>query len=272
MSDTIITPVGRLVSGNPFEANTTDFHGKPLTDNNNQPRVEYFCGLAIAKADFGPLWQQLSAVGQAEMGQYLNHPSFAWKIADGDGKDNQGNLNSLKEGWAGCYVLRATSGYAPKVLDQIGNYLNDPASVKRGYYVRFGISCSGNKNPQYPGIYVNLQYVQLCGYGPEIQSGPDAAASVKAAPAFVLPAGASTTPIAPSGAPAMPQQGRPQGGAPQFPQPQGAPVPTQGAPAYGTAPALGAPTPSTMTYPSSVTPPGGPTAPAYDFVQGNMPQ
>ena len=47
----ILTPVGRMVQGSPFEEQTTDMKGKQLTNAQGQPRSEYF--FAIAQAPRG---------------------------------------------------------------------------------------------------------------------------------------------------------------------------------------------------------------------------
>jgi hypothetical protein len=76
------------------------------------------------------------------------------------------------------------------------------ALLSAGYYVRVSGTVEGNANAQRPGIYVNLDMVELSAYGPEIVSGPDAGEAFGAAPT-ALPAGASPTPLTPppTGAP-----------------------------------------------------------------------
>jgi hypothetical protein len=54
----------------------------------------------------------------------------------------------------------------------------------------------GNNSPVRPGVYLNLTMVELCGYGPEIKTGPDGAAVFGGTPAGALPPGASATPLA----------------------------------------------------------------------------
>jgi hypothetical protein len=195
-----------MVQGSPFEAKDTDLYGKPLTDSKNQPRVEYYVGVAIEKNQFlQEVWPHMVNAANATMAAHVSSPKFAWKIIDGDGVDDKGAPYSVREGFAGNYILKCCSGFAPKVVDQQGNYLHAVDSVKRGYYTRVGVTFTGNQNPQYPGIYVNLHFLQLCGYGPEISTGPDVTAMVKSAPSYALPPGASATPVAPTGAPAVPQ-------------------------------------------------------------------
>lgn len=202
----ILTPVGRLVQGDPFRPNTKDQMGNPLVHKNGpnagQPKVVYFCAIAIPKNDPGlpDLFAKLQAAAQQGFpgGQY-NQLNFAWKVTDGDGMDKQGVPQANKEGFRGCYVFRFSSSFAPKCYTAGGaSLLTDPESIKRGYYIRIYGTTSGNENMQNPGIYLNLGMVELIGYGQEIKSGPDGAAVFGGAPVGQLPPGASATPLAPA--------------------------------------------------------------------------
>ena len=91
-----VTPVGRLVAGDPWRAGDRDVNGNPLTiksgPNIGQPRVEYYVALAIRKDDpglpelFGKIIQAahegfpdlVDAQGNVVGGK------FAWKFVDGD--------------------------------------------------------------------------------------------------------------------------------------------------------------------------------------------
>jgi hypothetical protein len=128
------------------------------------------------------------------------HPNFAYKVIDGDGPDQNGKLNSTKDGFAGHWVVRFASSYPPRLF-YAGRYaaneqIQEKGAIKRGYYVRVSGTVEGNANAQRPGIYVNLDMVELSAYGPEIVSGPDAGEAFGAAPT-ALPAGASPTPLTP---------------------------------------------------------------------------
>jgi len=210
----ILTPVGRLVAGDVFKANTTDAQGRPLTiksgPNAGQPRTEYYFALAIPKTDpsyDAEVMQKLQATAKAGFptmfdanGQCVR-PDFAWKVVDGDSNiPNQNNtIPSTKEGYPGHWVLSFKGGFPPKVYSKGGEaVITDPEQVKRGYYVRVYGSVAANGDNQKPGVYLNPSMVELVGYGDEINNGPDGVAVFGGAPAANLPAGASATPVAPT--------------------------------------------------------------------------
>jgi len=213
----ILTPVGRLVQGSPFVANTTDATGNPLTYKTGpkmgQPREDYYMAIAVPKTDPGvnELMQKMQQAAQTGFpGGQFNAPNFAWKFMDGDGVDANGQPYSMREGFAGCYVFKFSGGYAPKCYSAGGAaLLTDPESIKRGYYIRIYGSTTGNNSAQQPGIYLNHSMVELIGYGEEIISGPDGAAVFGGAPAGALPPGASATPMAPATPMAQPVQATP---------------------------------------------------------------
>lgn len=248
------SPVGRFVQGDAFTAQTKDAQGNTRViksgPNAGQPAPQYFMAVAFAKNDpaFPPFLAVLKAQAAADFPALFpqgpngpcTHPRFSFKVVDGDGVDDNGKPNAQKEGHAGHWVVRFTSGFAPKVypsgkfgpMDQV----TDKNLLRRGYYVRIAGTTEGNSNAQKPGIYVNLQLVEICGYGPEIVSGPDASAAFKAAP--VLPAGAAPTPAAaPAPAPQAPppvqqaQTGAPYTGYMQQPAPAAPPAPPAPPPA-----------------------------------------
>jgi hypothetical protein len=208
----ILTPVGRLVAGDVFKANTTDAQGRPLTiksgANAGQPRTEYYFALAIPKTDPNYNTEVLAKLQTAAKagfptlfdanGQCIR-PDFAWKIVDGDSNvPNQNNtVPSTKEGYPGHWVLSFKSGFAPKVYTKGGEaVITDPEQVKRGYYVRVYGNIEANGDMQKPGVFLNPSMVELVGYSDEINSGPDGAVVFGGAPAANLPAGASATPLA----------------------------------------------------------------------------
>lgn len=229
MKQAFLTPVGRLVQGDPFEAQTKNMQGQPLMTMSGQPTQRYFIAVAFRKDDqaFGQFWQLLEQVGRASFPQLGQIPPpwdprcrFSWKVMDGDGVDDNGKPNSNKEGFAGHWVVKFSSSFAPRIF-HAGHYqpheqIQDPKTVKRGYFVRVSGSMEGNGNAQKPGVYVNLDMVEFAGIGPEIVSGPDAA-SVFGAQAGVLPQGAQPLPMhagavgGAAGLPGMaPTQGLPQ--------------------------------------------------------------
>ncbi|GAH16243.1 unnamed protein product, partial [marine sediment metagenome] len=161
MSNNIITPVGRIVQGDAFKPNTTNQLGQPLVDKHGQPRVDFFMALAVEKnnPDWPDFKAELDQVAAAAWpgGQSLA-PNFSFKIADGDGFDDHGKPNNAKEGFAGCWVLKASNGFAPQRVTTGGvSVINEGTGMlKRGDFARFVVTSSGNNNPQKPGIYINL--------------------------------------------------------------------------------------------------------------------
>lgn len=199
----ILSPVGRLVQGSVFEGNTTDNDGRPLTDRNGNSRTNYFVGLAVPKdsPDWAAFKAKIDAVASAAWPNQWNLPTFSNKIIDGDDTtpDMNGNRPCDKEGFAGHYVVRFSSGFAPQVYTKGGTaIITDQTAIKRGDYIRVYGSTSSNGNAQKPGVYVNLGMVEFIGHGVEISSGPSGAAIFGGAPAAHVPAGVSSTPVAPS--------------------------------------------------------------------------
>ena len=264
-----ISPVGRLVQGGmSLRVKNDMLTGKPKLDENGQQIHEQFLALAIRKDD--PAWPAFYAqiYNEARAGfphlldanGAITHPRFAWKIQDGDGVDSNGKSVADKEGFAGHWIVKMASRYAPKCF-HAGKY--DPAQqiqnpdevIKPGYYIRVAGVVSGNgveaNNKQaVPGLYISANLVELVGYGPIIQSGPDASKAFGTAPAPVLPPGASATPVA---APAAP------GAAP--PPPGGMAPPPAPAPAAA-APAPPAAAPAPLPPPAAAPAPLPPPAPA----------
>jgi hypothetical protein len=202
-----LTPVGRLVQGDCFEAQTKDSAGKPYLDKNNQPTQKYFVAVAFPKNDpaFAQIKVQFEQIARAEFPQLFPNggpcvnPNFSFKIIDGDGIDNNGKPNSSKEGFAGCWVLRASSSYPPKCF-AAGKYapheqLHPQAGVNpipRGHYVRLSGNVTGNGGGNgKPGLYVNVNMIEWARVGDVIVGGPDAASVFGGAP--------GATPAAPQG-------------------------------------------------------------------------
>lgn len=234
------SPVGRLVQGSVDEPQTKDAQGNPRViktgPNAGQPNPQYFIAVAFPKADpqgeFAAFWQVLQAQAAADFPNLFPqgaagacvHPNFSFKYIDGDGRDQNGKPNAEKEGFAGHHVIRFASSYPPRCF-HAGRYaaheqIQEKGAIKRGYFVRVNGSVEGNGNAQRPGLYVNLDMVELSAYGPEIVSGPDASQAFGGGPA-ALPAGASAAPLAPPSAPtgAVPGMPAPAPVAPGMPAP-----------------------------------------------------
>lgn len=260
-----LSPVGRIVQGDPFEPQTKDQMGAPLTiktgPNAGQPTQRYFIAVAFRKDDaaFGAFYQQMVQCGRTDFPQLFDaagnctHPKFSWKLADGDGVDENGKPNKNKEGFAGHWVVKFNSSFPPRCFYQ-GKYqphevIQDKNAIRRGYFVRVAGTMEGNNNPTKPGLYMNLGMVELVAQGQEIVSGPDANAVFGGAPVAALPAGATPLPSA------LPAPGQPvvMPGAPGTPSGYIAPA----------APAAPAPMPQAVApHPGFVAgPPAAPAAP-----------
>ncbi len=231
------TPLGRVVQGDAFEAQTKDGQGNLRVyksgPNVGQPNPQYFMAVAYPKQivdgatgqlvdnhEFNAFYALLDRVARTEWptlfptpGQPCVNPMFTFKVKDGDGTDRNGKSNATKEGFAGNWIVSFSSAYAPKVVRPlVPNPVNpqdwetltyDPATrakapVKRGDFVRVAGSATGNDSPNTPGLYVNLDMVELIAYGDEIVSGPDAAGAFGGGRPAALPAGAQAAIGAPS--------------------------------------------------------------------------
>ena len=238
MKSEFLTPVGRLVQGDPFEAQTKNMQGQPLMTQGGQPTQRYFIAVAFKKDDpaFAQLWGAIEQVGRGSFPALNIAPPwdpacrFSWKVMDGDGVDDNGKPNANKPGFAGHWIVKFSSSFPPKCF-YAGRYapheqITDPKAIPRGYYVRVAGTIEGNANPQKPGVYVNLNMVELAGGSASdvIVVGPDAASVFGGAP-VQLPPGVSAALPAASAAPL---------GLP------GAALPTLGIPA-STVPATGVP-------------------------------
>lgn len=238
-----LSPVGRLVQGGMTLRPKIDLNtNKPAVDEQGKPIMEQFLALAIAKNDpnlpaFYAIFNQeaQAAFPHLFVNGQCTHPRFAWKIQDGDGIDHNGKSVATKPGFAGHWIFKMQSRYAPKCF-HAGKY--DPAQqiqnpddvIKCGYYIRVAGTTSGNgvkpNDPKaVPGLYMSANLVELVAFGEVIQSGPDAAKAFGAVPLPAsLPPGAASAPVSAPGpvlaAPPLP-------GAPvAVPLPLPAPVPT----------------------------------------------
>jgi hypothetical protein len=282
MTTNFVSPVGRFVQGSLFELQTTDGTGAPIViktgPNAGQPGSRSFFAVAYAKTDplFAPFYAQMVAEAKAAFPAHFDaagnctHPSFAWKLMDGDGTDQNGKKNSEKEGFAGHWVIKFGGSFLPRVFyhgrtapqDQV----KDPNLCPRGYYIRVVGSMKGNQPSNKPGLYLNPDIVEVCGAGDIITSGPDAT-ELLGGVAMALPAGAQALPGLPAaGAPGLPGMAAP---APQPAALPGMPAPMAvpgsagalpGMPALAPTPAL----PAVAVAPAAL--PGLPVLPNHAAV------
>lgn len=217
----------RLIEGDVFTPRTTDRDGKPLTNKDGSPREEYYLGLAAPKGDAA--WGEVEAKLRAEANSYFapkgivpaNVRDFSWKFYDGDGVDGMGKpLADTNPARAGHMVLRMKNGFPPQVYVRAALLAQanpnhpelqgitiapgtkgpliqltkaDAAVCKKGYWYRAFGDAKGNESP---GIYVNVQGVELVGFGEEIHStaAKSGAAMFGDEDDTPVPNGASVTP------------------------------------------------------------------------------
>lgn len=233
MTDNIVTPVGRFVSGSITEKRTTDYENRPLPED----KQTYQFGIAIRKDDpgIGAVFTYIHGVAASV---HAAHPSvanfnldgYSWKVKDGDKPNTKGVVG---ENVAGCYVFFFSSSYPVRTCDA-SNADIAPADVYRGCYVDMVINANNNDlQGDRAGIYLNPVFMRMVAHGKPILGGVDAATAFGNAAPAALPPGASATPL-PGSAPSAVMTG----------------APTPAAPAHT------APTPATSA-----------PAPAHDFVQ-----
>ena len=252
-----ITPVGRIVQGNPLVGNQVkDDHGALVFNQDGTPKLNYYMGLAISKQD--PAAQQLIAKIDAEARAAwpnLFDPAtgecrdkkFSIKYFDGDGFDHNGKAFAEREGMAGHWIIRLQSNYPLRSYDGMaGNVeITDPERIYRGCYAvaAIEVKTNGATGTNTRGLYINSQGVQMVGHGERILDGanPDelfGAAGAAIPQGAYVPAGMSTTPVAPP-APAV-MQAAPT--PPPAPHMVATPPPVQ-------APAMALPTPPPPAVP-----------------------
>lgn len=287
--DTFATglPIGRFVQGNLYEAQvqTDQKTGQPKIHpvghaQAGQPVKAFYILVAYAKTD--PAWPAfrdfLAAQARADWPQYhdangvCTNPTFATKIIDGDSGDEKGRPWAEREGFAGHWVVRYGTTFAPKVMKwdaQVGGWAETAKDeIKLGDYIKVSGSTQTNKSAQSPGMHVNPELIAFVREGERIVLGVTADAAFGPGPG-----GAGGAPAAP-GTPAPPTPA---------PPPPAGPVMTAAATAtyeqyratgwtdeqliqngLMQAPAAATPPPPAPAAPPPPTPPA-PDAPAYNI-------
>lgn len=202
------TPVGRLVGGSLYKPKTTDQNGQPRIikngPNKGQPHSSFDFGVAIPKHGeqhwSQTAWGQIIwNEGNRAFPQFAQHPTFAWKITDGDAtaaKKPGGRIPCEQEGYKGHWVMWFSSGTAPQIWNANGSQrIVEEGAIKLGYFVQVFGSVAGNGSTESPGVYLNHSMVALSAYGPEISVGPDVGAA-GFGQGVALPPGATTAPPA----------------------------------------------------------------------------
>lgn len=271
---------GRLV----WSSGKTLFEGKQKTDmNTKQVRrnaqgeimMEYGFGLAIPKANFQAIYNEMYMEALTLFPNGQVPPGFAMKMKDGDGVDPQGRPYSQREGYAGCFILACTTSLSIRFFrNENGTNILINEGIKVGDYVQAQIQIKAHpgQGQAKPGLYLNPTGVQFLGYGKEIVNAPSGD-DIFGTTAPALPPGASATPL--TGLPPIP--GAPQPGYPAAPPmaPPGYPQP--GAPYAPPAPPAAAPVPHYAVLPPAHQPPPGgmpmaPQPPAYPQPAAPYPQ
>jgi hypothetical protein len=204
MSIILTTPVARIVQGELWKSRDVKDNRTGLVKigADGQPQKSWFFAIAIAKQPGHSHWSQTEwgaqiwAEGNRAHPQFAPHPTFSWKIEDGDSQvpNKKGKKNCDREGHPGHWILKLSSNFAiDQTYNANGTAPMPPEAFKTGHYVQVNMSVKGNTGDT-PGVYLNPLMVALSGYGQEIASGPDVSeAGFGAAP---LPAGASAAPLA----------------------------------------------------------------------------
>lgn len=211
---TFITPVGRVIWGSVYDRATEDYDGKAYEAG----KGPFQFGFAVRKDDPGVGKMLTDIYGQAMAG-YATNPglqqrigqewqsgfaglSFRFKIKDGDKPNAQGQINPNA---VGCWVFSMQTSLDFKACNA-QNVEIDKKSVERGYFVDINLGVKVNDNVDATaGVYLNPNVVRLIAYGEKIVGGISVEDAFKghAAPT-ALPPGASATPLAPGGMPALP--------------------------------------------------------------------
>ena len=252
---TRFTFTGRLVQGDahkmfPVTDNKTK---QPKLNRDGSPRHQAFVALAIPKAPNArlvipgnPSYEEQKALldaaakaawpnyftGQRAPGlQYAANlapdctkPDFANKVIDGDGYDSDGQPFANNEGWAGCWVVKCSNGFAPKVYSWTASgwqeTVHSGVTIKCGDYVTVSGTCVSNRSSDSPGMYMNFDTVAFEQEGQFIASAssvdPNAALGQRGAPAIPPAHAPAGTPPAPAAAPAA-TAGAPAPGTPSAP-------------------------------------------------------
>ncbi len=259
MSINLTSPVGRIVQGELWKA-------QPVLDKvtklqkigkDGRPMIQHYFALAIPKQPGHTHWaqtewgQKIWAEGHRAHPNFAPHPTFSWKVEDGDSAtpNKVGKKNCDREAFPGNWILKFRSGFPPKTYNANGSEVVPADALKTGYYAQVNFGVEGNTGDS-PGVYLNPVMVALAGYGPEIVSGPDVSEAgfgqgvtlppgasavpvaalplAPAAPAYVPPTGAPAAPFLPTGVPGVNPSSPPVTPNPAFlgvpPPPPAAPV------------------------------------------------
>ena len=209
---------GRIVAGHPMkDQERYDDNGQKIMKD-GKPVTQRYTGLAIPKngstdwkqTDWG---RQFYAEGTNAVNGYKNgedqHPSFSWKITDGDSTipNKRGKKPCEQTGYSGHWVVHISTEI-PYGCYHVGKYdpiqaIQNPDEITCGDNVRVLVDVKPNRRKdgsaaKTPGIYVNPRLLELSSKGEPIinePSGPSASAVFGGgAPAQVAPTPAPAAP------------------------------------------------------------------------------
>lgn len=201
-------PVGRLVQGDCYDAQARrDATGKPVLHQPGhalagQPVMQHYLLVAYGKTDpaFLPFRAFLADEAKLAWPQYhdaagnCTNPTFASKIIDGDSRDEKGKPWADREGFAGHYVVRYASTFAPKVMEwdpALGGWKEtEKGKIKLGDYIQVSGSTQSNNSAQSPGMHVNPSIIGFVREGERIVLGITADQALGAGPGGAGPGGA----------------------------------------------------------------------------------
>ena len=180
MAKILFSP-GRMIGGSAYEPRVTlDNNKQPKIGKDGQPEKKFNIGIAIPKAgeqhwsqtEWGKvIWNEGATAYEA----LAQHPSFAWKITDGDSPipDKNGKPQNSKVGYPGNWVVWFTQSWAPKLVNANGSHeLTERDAIVPGYFVQMYAECVANGSKTKPaptaGVYMNPIAIALLGYGERI--------------------------------------------------------------------------------------------------------
>lgn len=198
------TPVGRIVQGELWKARERkDDAGQPMKDEAGHPRMQRFFAVAIPKQPGHTHWSQTDwgrqvwDEGVRAHQQFAQHPSFSWKIEDGDSQvpNKKMRKNCEREGHPGHWIVKFSTELSEPIptYNSTGSATMPGEAFKPGNYVEVFAMVKGNTGKT-QGVYMNPLMVALAGYGEPIatEADPSEAGFGQSA----LPPGASAVPLA----------------------------------------------------------------------------
>ena len=256
------TPVGRIVQGELWKARPRkDDAGQTMKDEAGNERMQRFFAVAIPKQPGHTHWaqtdwgRQVWDEGVRAHQQFAQHPSFSWKIEDGDSQipNKRMKKNCDREGHPGHWIVKFSTELAEPIptYNASGTAPMPGEAFKPGNYVEVFAMVKGNTGKT-QGVYMNPLMVALAGYGEPIatEADPSEAGFGQSA----LPPGASAVPLASTTltppATALPVSPAPLSGPAALPIVPAAVLPQSAAPLSISAP-LSQPAPQLVASPGS---------------------